>query len=442
MAPRLFGFRTSAGLLTFLAIWALMLAIPRIHWLALFLASIGLTSRIAPWVTAHASRLAGLVRLTLPALAIVVMILFAWQKPAVSEGERRALESLPEAAPKAPNVLLIVLDTVRADAVLPHAEARDPTPFLTQLAARSVRFDEARSTAPWTLPSHASLFTGRWPSELSVKVGKPLDATHPTLSEHMAFHGYATAAFVANTHNGNAWYGLGRGFARYQDFYENTLITPLELLRSSQVGSSFLMSKLGQKVIKSVTNPPRYMYRKTAAMINHDALSWIDTHTRWPFFIFLNYYDAHDPYEPPDGAPRPFTRVSDHDHRTNLKKARDAYDDCLAYLDRQLEDLFANLERRGLLKNTVVVLTADHGEGFGEHELAGHAVSLYRQESQRPAPGSSSLGRHGRATRHGTCEPSRHSGDHRRPHRDGSRFPLPGTVSGPLLVSRRGIFPL
>ena len=105
---------------------------------------------------------------------------------------------MPPASAGAPNVLLIVLDTVRADRLSVQGYGRDTTPQLARLARRGVVFEEARSAAPWTLPSHASLFTGRWPHELRVGGDRPLDATYPTLAEHLSKHGYATAGFVGH----------------------------------------------------------------------------------------------------------------------------------------------------------------------------------------------------------------------------------------------------
>ena len=135
----------------------------------------------------------------------------------------------------APNVLLIVLDTVRADSTEPHVRLRRcTTPNLVRLARPGVVFGEARSVAPWTLPSHASLFTGRWPHELSVNGDRPLDATYPTFAEFLAKHGYATAGFVGNTYFCNSWFGLARGFVHYEDYFEQSIIvSPGEAMRST-----------------------------------------------------------------------------------------------------------------------------------------------------------------------------------------------------------------
>jgi len=378
------GFRPWAHALSFLLVLTLTLAIPRIHRVGFVVLTLGASYQLGRWIHTHGAGLRNLVRSTLPALIFLAAGMAGSQWLIVSSAEHRAIAALPDAPEEISNVLLIVLDTVRADAVFPAGRARDATPFLSRLSARGVRFDEARSAAPWTLPSHASMFTGRWPHDLKVSVGRPLDDAHLTLAELLADSGYATAAFVGNTQNCNAWYGFDQGFARYEDFYENRCVNPLELLRSSRAGSAFLMSGFGQWVVKSLMTPPRYRYRKTAAMINRDALAWIDRTSDHPFFVFLNYYDAHDPYEPPPEAPRPFSRPHLDASLTLMERSRAAYDDCLAYLDSQLERLFDELQSRDLLRKTAVIITADHGEGFGEHELYGHGVSLYRQELHVP----------------------------------------------------------
>ena len=275
--------------------------------------------------------------------------------------EHRALARLPTPPAGAPNVLFIVLDTVRAESLSLYGYGRETSPHLARLAARGVRFDQARAAASWTLPSHASMFTARWPHELSARIDRPLDATFPTLAEYLRDRGYATAGFIANTFFCNSWYGLGRGFVHYEDM----ALTPLEVLRSSG---------LGRRLVKGAGALPRnrpgaYFQRKDAPTVNDEVLTWIDRRPRdRPFFAFLNYFDAHDPYlspvEPARGfGLRPVTRA-DHatlqDWHTRDKKtltprdvelARDCYDDCIAYLDEQLGKLvdFVNRENPELL---------------------------------------------------------------------------------------------
>lgn len=360
--------------------WSLALSAPGVHGLARLALAGGLASMGARAVLAWPERFRRLARVTTPiGLAIVALI------AAASTGNHRAATAPPR--PDAPNVVLIVLDTVRADSLTPYGSARDVTPNLAKLAREGVLFRNAHSTASWTLPAHASLFTGRWPSELSADVGRPLDGTFPTLAEEMAGRGYATAGFVANTENCNAWYGLARGFEHYGDFYENDRITPLEVLRGSRLGRSLATSRWGSKLIEAAVGRGRYQYRKSAEMLGRDALAWLDGRGDRPFFLFLNYFDAHDPYVPPAGAERRYSTPG----AMGPQAARDGYDDCLAYLDDQLGRFLGELERQGERERTIFVVTADHGEGFGEHGLSGHGLSLYRMETQIPmivvAPG-------------------------------------------------------
>ena len=118
-----------------------------------------------------------------------------------------------------PNVLFIVLDTVRSDRLSLYGYRRPTTPNLERLAKNGIRFDRARATAPWTLPSHASFFTGRWPHELDVHWLTPLRPGAPLLAEYLGSRGYATAGFVANTGYCSYDAGLARGFTYYEDYF-------------------------------------------------------------------------------------------------------------------------------------------------------------------------------------------------------------------------------
>ena len=380
--PRLRADRLVIAVYAFVAAWPLVAAIPSLHKTAEVVLALGIACVTTKFLVKRRSGFLRSVPRTVAvgaglilATAVVDVSLTAWNAARRPSGGTVA-------GPDAPNVVLMVLDTVRADSLTPYGSDRDTTPNLARLAARGVLFKQARSTAPWTLPSHASLFTGRWPFELSADVGRPLDATYPTLAETLASRGYATGAFIANTQNCNAWYGLDRGFAHFEDFYENASVTPIETLRSARLGRYVATTRLGRAVVDRVS-PVDFQYRKTAAMINRDALAWLSKNGDQPFFMFLNYFDVHDPYIPPPGAERRFTRPSgEAESATNL--ARDAYDDCLVYLDDQIGRLMSELERRGKLRNTLVIVTADHGEAFGEHGLSGHGVSLYRSELHIP----------------------------------------------------------
>src|SRR5262249_713646 len=137
----------------------------------------------------------------------------------------------PRPPADSPNVLLIVMDTVRADHVSLYGYNRPTTPKLDQLAKWGVRFENVRATAPWTLPSHASMFTGRLPHELGVEWKAPLRAKFTTLAEYLGSHGYATAGFAANTLFCSYDTGLDRGFAHYEDY----VLGPLDAARTALV---------------------------------------------------------------------------------------------------------------------------------------------------------------------------------------------------------------
>jgi arylsulfatase A-like enzyme len=391
------------------ALLAPILAIRGLHPLAAAALACGLATRIAPRLTRNAGLFSRVVHFSLPILVSVVGLLIVLKGGQVVRAERRALAALPAAPRNTANVLMIVLDNVRADHLSLYGYNRETTPNLARWAARGIRFDAARSTAPWTLPSHASMLTGRWPHELSTTVEHPLDATYPTLAEFMSRRGYVTGGFVANTYYCNAWYGLDRGFARYVDFYANTRISSLEVLRAAELGR-----RLAGLVGYINETPGEKSSRKTAAMINRDLLDWLAARGDRPFFAFLNYYDAHSPFEPPDGYSRRFGKWA-HDrayreevlrqfsrlgnkkspvaHNSRLAERivaetaeimSDSYDDCLTYLDGQLGRLLDELDRRGLMANTLVLITSDHGEHFGDHGLFGHGMSLYRPQIHVP----------------------------------------------------------
>ena len=199
---------------------SLILLHREIHNYAAALLSLGVAVQSARLLDARAEAFDRLVRRTLPWMlaalpvsAIVVLGGNVWS-------ESRAIRAMPSARRDAPNVLLIVWDTVRAESLSTYGYDRDTAPHLTALAEESFVFDRAVATCPWTLPSHASLFTGHWAHELSANWNVPLDDAHPTLAEVLRSRGYATAGFVANQHYCSRVHGLGRGFLHYEDFNE------------------------------------------------------------------------------------------------------------------------------------------------------------------------------------------------------------------------------
>jgi arylsulfatase A-like enzyme len=326
----------------------------------------------------------GMIALALLA-GITVQVRYWWS-------ERQMLRSLPPAASAAPNVLLIVLDTVRAKSMGLYGYAKDTTPNLQRWARRGVLFDQAIAPSPYTLASHASMFTGRYPHQLATDWTAPLEAGCPVLAQVLHDRGYVTVGFVANTWNAGRQTGLDRGFSHYVAHR----FTLLEILIRSAL-------------CRTLLHPPRGT--PPASAINADFSRWLAHSPRRPFFAFLNYNDCHAVYEPEPqdqtfsreerrqivrwsvlafDAPQPETDSA------RLTLVREAYDHCLRGLDRRISALLQGLEDRGDLKNTIVIIVGDHGEQFGEHNLIQHADSLYRPALHVPlliiAPNSPAAG--------------------------------------------------
>jgi arylsulfatase A-like enzyme len=387
-------------------VWA---AFPSIFGPAGFVFALGAAARLVPLLERHPAGFWRSVRFSFPMLTAVAAILAA----SVFGGDRikkRNAETRPFPPAGSPNVLLIVLDTVAAGHLSLHGYARPTSRTIDELAQHGVRFDRARATSSWTLPSHASMFTGRWPHELSAGWLTPLDATDPTLAEYLGSQGYDTAGFVANTFYCGVDSGLARGFAQYYDYIFPELTAfrmaalvhrPLEGLRSID---DFMRSRLGSVFFQRLLLKFDAGNRKFASVINQEFLAWSAGRRQpdRPFFAFLNYLDAHYPYKLPDQAVHRFGAVPTTEREINLIEhwqtvnrqnlaaketafVRDSYDDCIAALDEQLGMLTDELARRGLLERTWVIITSDHGEGFGEHVgIFGHGTSLYQSQLHVP----------------------------------------------------------
>ncbi len=295
--------------------------------------------------------------------------------------EQRELARLPAPAAGHPNVLIIVVDALRADHLSTYGYSRLTSPYLTQLAAEGTLFKNAIAPSSWTLPVHASILTGLDPDAHHVDSdGSMFGWRYPTLSEAFMARGYRTAAFSGNTFLFCRQRGFGRGFIHFEDEFQTW-------------GSGFAQTFYGD-LIKHMLFRLRWKRdlfgRRRAADINLRALRWIDGNSR-PFFVFLNYFDAHDPYLPPEPYLHRYTarqagsRASEHwewfEHLTPAQRqgALDAYDGSINYVDDQLHELMQQLAQRGLDRNTLVVVTSDHGESFGEHDLMVHGSGLYRE---------------------------------------------------------------
>jgi choline-sulfatase len=248
---------------------------------------------------------------------------------ALGTGCSRSAEAPTRAAAPEPlpAILLVTLDTTRADAIEPETDAV-ATPHLAALAARGVRFLHAYATAPMTLPSHASMLTGLYPADHGVHDnGRFLSQELPLLPELLRERGYATAAFVSSFPLGRQ-FGLARGFDHYDD--EVSADAP---------------------------------YRRAEATTDR-ALTHLERHGDALLFLWAHYFDPHDPYEPPEP------------YRSQYPD--DPYLGEIAYMDAELGRLLAAFEARFRERGAKILVTADHGEGLGDHGETFHGDLLYQ----------------------------------------------------------------
>ena len=232
-------------------------------------------------------------------------------------------------APKGPNLLLVTIDTLRADHVGVYGAADAQTPVLDRLAAEGTRFTTAIASAPLTLPSHASILTGLYPPHHGVRYNgiSRLQPSFDTLTERLRDAGYATGAVVGSYVLAGK-YGLDQGFEHYDDD------------------------------TRSRGDPAE----RPASEVTNGALAWLERAER-PFFLWVHYYDPHERYAPP----APFA----------ARFEERPYDGEIAYVDAELGRLLDALVTRGDLEETLIAVTSDHGESLGEHAELTHSYSLY-----------------------------------------------------------------
>ncbi len=392
--PRLVSLRAGASLFAVIAIWGALLRMPLYGACSLVLAA-GLGRLIGDAVGSHVLGSRPLrcgLAVLLCVLSILAGVSSGWQ--AVSE--YRAVAALPAPATSARNVVVIVWDTVRAFNLSLYGYPRDTTPNLVRWARRGVTYKHALSPAPWTFPAHASFFTGQWPLRLNSQWKFKLDTAYPTVAEYLATRGYQTAGFAANTNCCSYETGLSRGFAHFEDYS----LTPWSLIGRTVPGNWVLTNILsrGDFYNKKWIG----LQSRGAREINAAFLNWLSRRrSDRPFFAYLNYFDAHEPHVPPAGherrfGARPKTRADfqylldyvgapkGSAYQQSILMARDCYDDCIAFLDEQLGGLLDKLQSQGLLDNTEVIITSDHGEGFGDHGFYGHNYSVNLDEINVP----------------------------------------------------------
>lgn len=343
---------------TIVAFVALLLAFyGRMNQWALVLLAVGIGVQLGRFAANRAGATLTRARAFVLVAGIATIVPAVTNPPLQRWLERRAVRAA-DAAAGSPNVLLIILDTVRAASLSLYGNPRSTTPHLERWARRGVVFDHAYSTAPWTLPSHASMFTGFYPYQLTTDWRIPMLGNAPTVAEAFRDRGYRTGGVVANLFYTTEESGLARGFIHYDDY----LTRPAQLRRCTVLGQ-FL-----DTWNRRVKPTQRTFARKSADIINRQFLSWVDGDPGRPFFAFLNYYDAHQPYL---FDPKLLSQFK------SENELQERYEAAIASLDREISRLLDSLESRGLLDNTLIVISADHGEHLGDHKLEGHGNSLY-----------------------------------------------------------------
>ena len=277
--------------------------------------------------------------------------------------------TLPAGSAQAPDIILISVDTLRADHLSSYGHSRQTSPFFDRLAAEGTRYTFARSASPWTLPAHTSMLTGQLPvTHKVVDDGLVLDPGVPVLPELMRQAGYHTGGFVATMYVSTK-FGFDRGFERFEDF-----------------GLTTEKKNLAGEV--------------TATDVVDGALAWwAEQPAGEPVFLFLHVYDVHYEYDPPGAYATLFDRAPDGDdpkyknyfhfkkQKHQLSEAqfehqRAQYDESIRYVNDQFERLETAAKAAG--RDVRFVITADHGEEFGERGTWGHAHTLYAEQLHVP----------------------------------------------------------
>jgi len=306
---------------------------------------------------------------------------------------------MAESAPNPPNVLLIVLDAVRPDHLSCYGCERPTSPALEELCRDATRYTRGYSTSAWTPPSHASLFTGLYPSRHGVVDNLHLPPDVPTLAEMLRQAGYHTAG-IANMFHVSRQRGFARGFDHYATPFDlQTVRLPLLGERSWELSAEFVSYALRRAIWRYDASWRNMLKAQRQMRAGGDR----------PFFIFVNLNSAHSPYRPPKPFEGRFvgrddlagldmgrlrwlarrggyqflvgaTEVSEREWQV----LRGWYDEEIAYVDSLVGRLVARLRHLGRYDDTLIVVTADHGEQFGEHGRVYHAFSLYEPAARVP----------------------------------------------------------
>ncbi len=376
--------RVTFVLLSSLAVYDLLTLTARLSSRSRVLLAIGVGFAVSRWFPKHEAAAWRFCRRSVPWVVAAGVLVFVGIQGSRWFGEVSAIAKLPVPAPGSPNVLVIVVDTLRADHLSSYGYDRPTSPNIDALAREGVLFENAISGCSWSYPSHVSLVTGRYQFEHGKSTfalapffhpSKNIFNGYPTIGEVLQEHGYRTGAFSANRIFFTGNLGFNRGFIHFDDYFNSIP----DMFSRTLAGREFLRlygkaanGKVGNQVLSYGLHNG---FRKQPAEINQEVLSWIDKAGARPFFAFLNYFSVHAPYGAP-GALRTEPKGTAQD--TAL------YDQGIEYTDQYIGLLLQALKQRGLDKNTLLILTADHGESLGEHDYFTHGRVLYWDQIHVP----------------------------------------------------------
>jgi len=318
-------------------------------------------------------------------------------------------------SPAGPNVVVVVLDTARYADVRTTVDGTQTTPFLNELASTGTSFEAAYTPVPWTLPAHASLFTGTYPSKHGAHAGhKHLSDELTTIAELFAAAGYSTVAVSNNTWISEE-FGFGRGFETFHktwQYVQNDVdlgsvareyegMAKLRELAAAMFEGNPVLNLANAVYGQFLRNATDNGARKTNRWIR----SWLrDRRGADPFFLFVNYLEPHLPYRPPREHAAQFlpdgttyeeamdvsqdawaylAGKTSHSER-DFEALRALYRGELSYVDQRVRELKETLVRAGAWDDTVLVVTGDHGENIGDHGLMDHQYCLYETLTHVP----------------------------------------------------------
>ena len=366
----------------------------------LIASAVGLDRLLRDWGSRHAwARPARFLK-----FAAILLLLFLPGIISSHAEEKQPVWASSEGSTSAPNVILITLDTVSARHMGIYGYSRANTPFLSELLHESTFYTRCIAASSLTLTSHASIFTGLYPQSHGAykefdryRTGRPLSSNIPTLPQFLNTAGYRTMALVSNRYYLGDDFGTLRGF-RFVDWFMPTVLVSSD--------RDFLLRNRIRSLLKFEPVPRDFESNTTPAEeMNSRAFYLLDEGQRdaSPFLLFLNYMDAHTPYLPPAPYSRMYPgldlgfdtqRYTEAMLRVNMEnQPLDAgsrnhlvsqYDGGIAYLDEKVGELVAHLKATRQFDRTMIIITADHGESFGDRNILGHDTSVYEDQVHVP----------------------------------------------------------